>query len=387
MTEIIYIHTFPALIRSRTMKTVIKSINTTGVAIFILLSILLLPLLANAALEIKSPDGNSSIKFGILGQVQAESLTTPDGEATSKDLYLRRARILLGGNIIENLSFFMETDSPNLGKVGNSATGATAKGSSDAYIQDAFVTYTISNEFKVDAGMMLLPLSHNAGQSAASLLGIDYGPYSFLWSAPTESRVGRDYGLQARGYLGDNHFEYRLGVFQGVRGVNSTNPERIMARVVYYPFQAETGFFYAGSYLGEKKVLGIGMSLDHQDDYTAYGTDIFLDLPLANKDVVTAQVDFTHYDGGTFITAIPKQNVIFAEAGYYFQALKIEPFVQVNYENMTSESLSDKHFMQAGLAYYIKGQNLNVKLGIGQFGGDGIKNQTQVLLRMQAYIF
>ena len=369
------------------MKTVIKSINTTGVAIFILLSILLLPLLANAALEIKSPDGNSSIKFGILGQVQAESLTTPDGEATSKDLYLRRARILLGGNIIENLSFFMETDSPNLGKVGNSATGATAKGSSDAYIQDAFVTYTISNEFKVDAGMMLLPLSHNAGQSAASLLGIDYGPYSFLWSAPTESRVGRDYGLQARGYLGDNHFEYRLGVFQGVRGVNSTNPERIMARVVYYPFQAETGFFYAGSYLGEKKVLGIGMSLDHQDDYTAYGTDIFLDLPLANKDVVTAQVDFTHYDGGTFITAIPKQNVIFAEAGYYFQALKIEPFVQVNYENMTSESLSDKHFMQAGLAYYIKGQNLNVKLGIGQFGGDGIKNQTQVLLRMQAYIF
>ena len=367
------------------MKKVIKTAGGAGIAIVFLISIFLLPMQADAALEIKSPDGNSSIKFGILGQFQAESLTTTDGKATSKDLYLRRFRVLLGGNIMENLSFFAETDNPNLGKVGNSATGA--KGISDTYIQDAFMTYSVKDEFKVDAGMMLLPLSHNAGQSAASLLGIDYGPYSFLWSAPTESRVGRDYGIQARGYLSNNHFEYRLGVFQGVRGVNSTNPERIMARVVYYPFQAETGFFYAGSYLGEKKVLGIGMSMDHQDDYTAYGTDIFLDYPLANKDVVTAQVDFTHYDGGAFITAIPNQNVIFAEAGYYFQALKIAPFVQVNYENMTSESLSDKHFMQAGLAYYIKGQTLNVKLGVGQFGGDNLKNQTQILLRVQAFMF
>jgi len=369
------------------MEKIIKTAGVAGIGLFILLSIFLLPFQANAQLEIKSSDGNSSIKFGLLGQFQAESLTTPDGSATSKDLYLRRFRVLLGGNLMEKVSYFVETDSPNLGKVGNSATGATAKGESDVYIQDAYMTYNYSDEFKVDAGMMLLFLSHNAGQSAASHLGIDYGPYSFLWSAPTTSRVGRDYGIQARGYLADNHFEYRVGVFQGVRGVNSTNPFRVTARAVYYPFQAESGFFYAGSYLGEKKVLGIGMSFDQQDDYNAYGADIFLDYPLANKNVVTAQLDCTNYDGGDFITAIPKQNVIFAEAAYYFHASKFAPFVQVNYDNMDSESLNDKHFMQAGLAYYIKGQKLNVKLGVGRFGGDHLEDQTQVLLRLQAFMF
>jgi hypothetical protein len=199
--------------------------------------------------------------------------------------------------------------------------------------------------------------------------------------------VGRDYGVQARGYLGGNHFEYRLGVFQGLRGENSTNPFRITARAVYYPFQHESGFFYSGTYFGEKKVLAVGMSLDHQDGYNAYGADVFLDYPLANKDVITAQVDYTEYDGGDFIAAIPKQSVIFAEAGYYFQALKFGPFVQVNYDDMDSESFNDKHFMQVGLAYYIKGQTLNVKLGFGKFGGDNLEDQTQVLFRVQVFMF
>ena len=369
------------------MEKIIKSAGLAGIAVFVLISVFLLPMRADAQLELKSADGKSSIKFGILGQVQAESLTTPDGSETSKDLYLRRFRILVGGNIMDKLAFFAETDNPNLGKVGNSTSGATTKGESDTYIQDAFFTYNHSDEFKVDAGMLLFPVSHNAGQSAASLLGIDYGPYSFLWSGPTTSRVGRDYGMQARGYLGDNHFEYRAALLQGVRGVNSTNPLRIAARAVYYPFQHESGFFYSGSYLGDKKVLGVGISLDTQDDYKAYGADIFLDYPLASKDVVTAQFDYTHYDGGDFITAIPKQDVVFAEAAYYFQDLKIAPFVQVNYEEMDSDLLNDRHFMQAGLAYYIKGQTLNIKLGIGRFGGDNLEDQTQVLLRMQAFMF
>lgn len=281
----------------------------------------------------------------------------------------------------------MDTESPNLGKVGNSAAGAIAKNAGDAFLSDAFGTYTISDELKIDAGMMLLPLSHHAEQSAASLLGIDYGPYTFIWCDPTTSRLGRDYGIQARGYLGNNHLEYRLGVFQGLRGENSTNPERITARVVYYPFQNEPGYFYGGSYLGERKVLGLGISVDHQSDYTACGADVFFDYPLANKDAITVQVDYTRYNGGDFITTLQKQDVIFAEAGYYFQKTKLAPFVQVNYENFDDKTLNDKHFMQAGLAYYIKGQTLNVKLAAGKFGGEHLNNQTQILLRMQAFMF
>lgn len=369
------------------MKKIIKNFDAALAAVIILLSVFLLPIQAKAEWAIKSSDGTSLIKFGVLGQFQAETLTTPDGSSTSKDMYVRRFRICFGGNFMENLSFFVDTEDPGIGKVGNSATSATTKGASDTFLSDAFVTYRLSDELKIDAGMMLLPLSHHAEQGATSLLGVDYGPYTFIASDPTTSRLGRDYGMEARGYLANNHFEYRIGVFQGVRGVNSTNPERITARVVYYPFQNEPGYFYAGSYLGERKVLGIGVSVDKQSDYKAYCADVFLDYPLANKDVITAQVDYTHYDGGDFIKTLPKQNVIFGEAGYYFQKVNLAPFVQVNYENFDSETSNDKHFMQAGLAYYIKGQTLNVKLGVGRFGGDHIQNQTQVLLRMQAFVF
>ncbi len=347
---------------------------------------------AYAQLQITSPDGQASIKFGILSQFQAEALTTPNGNNTSMDLYVRRFRILFGGSIMKNLSFFAETDNPNLGKVGNSAAGATAKGAGDTYIQDAFMTYSFSEKFMIDGGMLLLPVSHNAEQSAASLLGIDYGPYTFTWSTPTGSRVGRDYGIEARGFLGENHFEYRAGVFQGYRGVNSLNPERITARVVWYPFQNEPGYFYAGTYVGARKILGIGVSLDHQSLYTAYGADLFYDYPLDNKDVPTVQVDYTHYDGGTFLPTIPKQSVVFAEAAYYFHDVNVAPFVQANYDNMNTSipgksGFANQHFIQGGLAYYVKGQNLNVKFGAGSCGGDGIHTQTQLLLRVQAFIF
>ncbi|MCL4512363.1 MAG: OprO/OprP family phosphate-selective porin [Bacteroidetes bacterium] len=345
---------------------------------------------AHAQLQITSPDGQTSIKFGILSQIQAEGLTTPDGKNMSTDIYIRRFRIILGGNIMKDLSFFVETDNPLLGKVGNSTTGE--KGASYTYLQDAFMTYSFSDEFMIDAGMLLMPVSHNSEQSAASLLGIDYGPYTFIWSVPTQSRVGRDYGVEARGFLGDNHFEYRAGLFQGLRGVNSLNPERITARVVWYPFQNEPGYFYAGTYMGARKILGIGVSLDHQSGYTAYGADLFYDYPLDNKDVPTVQVDYTNYDGGTFLPAIAKQSVIFAEAAYYFHDISFAPFVQANYDNFSNSipgriGLASQHFIQGGLAYYVKGQNFNIKLGVGQFGGDGFTNQTQILLRLQAFTF
>ena len=48
-----------------------------------------------------------------------------------------------------------------------------------------------------------------AAEEAASLLPIDYGPYTFANSAPTQSSVGRDTGIQARGYLANKRLEYR----------------------------------------------------------------------------------------------------------------------------------------------------------------------------------
>ena len=62
--------------------------------------------------------------------------------------------------------------------------------------------------------------------------------------------------------------EYRLAVSPGVRGVNAKNPLQVSARGVYYPWGAETGFFYGGTFQGTKQQAGIGGGFAVQDDAT-----------------------------------------------------------------------------------------------------------------------
>ncbi len=93
---------------------------------------------------------------------------------------------MFGGKVAERWTFFFETDSPNVGKsLGDRTSNPTgAKDAGNIYIQDAYVTYNQADWLKVDAGMMLIPLGHNHNQSAAMLLPVDYGAYSFTEGSP-----------------------------------------------------------------------------------------------------------------------------------------------------------------------------------------------------------
>ncbi len=255
---------------------------TAAVAV-LLLSVAVSP--AAAQWQLESKDGTSSIKFGVLIQPQAELLETADQEATSTNLFVRRLRLVVGGALGEHWSFFFETDSPNLGKTNPNAGVGTPglKDQGDLYVQDAYLTYSRGQAFKVDAGMMMLPHSRHGTQSAATLLAVDYGPYTFLDSGPGGERVGRDYGVQLRGYPAGQKLEYRLAVSQGVRGPEARNPLRITGRAVYYPFGAETGFFYGGTFQGTKRQLGVGGGFDVQEDASIYSADFFFETPLFDK--------------------------------------------------------------------------------------------------------
>jgi hypothetical protein len=249
---------------------------------------------AGAQWQVSSEGGKSSIRFGVLLQPQAEWVGIGQGETgdTSQNVFVRRARILIGATINEHLSFFLETDNPNFGKQVTSTN--TDLKQEDMFIQDVIVTWTQTSAFQIDMGKMLLPLSHNHQQGAGTLLAVDYGLYTFNATPHTDSHVGRDYGFQLRGYPLNRHLEYRLGVFQGTRGADATNPLRTIARVVWYPFDAETGFFYSGTAFGARRILALGASYDQQGDYNTYAADVFWDWPVAGGDAVTAQVDYMH---------------------------------------------------------------------------------------------
>jgi hypothetical protein len=358
-----------------------------GQAFWLLVSVLMMQVTlagsANAEWKIESEDGSTSIKFGFLAQMRGESLDQIDGETTRQDLYFRRLRILFGGKISEKWGFFFETDSPNLGK----GTADGNKDAGDIFIQDFFFTYNHSNAFKIDFGAILIPLSHNSQQSAASLLPTDYGPYSFLNSGPTDSRVGRDYGVQFRGYLGGDHFEYRAGVYQGRRGENGDNDFRYVGRIVFYPFEADKGFYYTGTTLGQKQILALGAGIDHQEDYDAYSLDLFWDQPIGDLGGLTLQVGGTHYDGGDIFSELPEQDQLLVELGYYFANLKLQPMAAYYARDFESAERNDESQLLLGLGYYFKGHNRVLKFSYTDISTDNLPDRDQFILQLQIFMF
>jgi hypothetical protein len=369
------------------MRASIRLILTAGVTT-LLLSGSALP--AAAQWQTESKDGKASIKLGFLIQPQLELLETVDQEATSTNLFIRRLRLLVGGALGEHWAFFFETDSPNLGKA-NPNPGASipgAKDQGDIYVQDAYVTYSQGMAFKIDAGMIMLPHSRHGTQSAATLLAIDYGPYTFLDSGPGGERVGRDYGVQLRGYPSGQKFEYRLAVSQGVRGDQATNPLRVTGRAVYYPFGAETGFFYGGTFQGTKRQLGLGGGFDVQEDATIYSADAFFETPVLDKQQgFTVQFGWMRYDGGGFLPALPKQDAFLVEAGYHVWNHRLTPFVQYQARSFASTAVPDQNTIQAGVAWWLAGHQRNLKFSAGRLHTDGLPDRTQMLVQLQFFYF
>ena len=335
---------------------------------------------ANAAWELASEDGSSSIKFGYLAKLRAESIDPATGP-TQQNLFFRRLRLLAGGKLNEKWSFFFETDSPNLGK----GASASAK-KPDFYIQDFVVTYKPNSDaFMLDVGMLLQPVTYNSNQSAVSLLAPDYNPTSFVWNCCLDTNVGRDYGVRARGYLANDKLEYRLAVLSGARGADQDNSFRIFGRVMYNFFEPMKGLFYTGTTLGKKRLLSIGASVDTQEDYQTTSVDFFFDQPLGGN-AVTVQGSWSNVDGDVFLPTLLEQTNTTLEAGFYLGQSKLMPFVQ--YANQDFDgTTADVEYTMFGINYFFRGFNGNVKFSYGKRDPDGGSSTDTIWLQLQAFSF
>lgn len=361
---------------------------------------------ATSPLKIEGKDG-TSIRLGVLLQPQFQALNSPNSalNSYSYNLYVRRARVLVGGTLFDKMEFFVETDYPNLFLDSNSGTAADPnfqKSTPGMNVQDAFVTYKAFGDFvKVDAGYMLPPMAHNALQGAGTLYSWDYFGYTFTHNAAFASSgnaVGRDAGVQLRGLVVDKHIEYRVGLFQGLRenqtatDVAARNFFRATGRLQINLLDAETGMFYAGSYLGAKKILSIGGSADIQDKYKYFAGDVFVDMPLG-PGVVTGQINLAHWDGGTFIPALIKQTALMGEAGYAIADIRVSPIVRAEKRWGTTgatpaETVADEYRIAGGIAYWPYGHNTNIKAFYTHVKTDGAaRGYNQMNLQWQLYVY
>ncbi|HEY0466082.1 MAG TPA: hypothetical protein VGC79_17850, partial [Polyangiaceae bacterium] len=318
--------------------------------------------------KIENKNGSATLKVGLLVQPQFEALGSPNAahDGTSVNLFVRRTRLLVGGTLFKNFEYFFETDSPNLFRgdtnIVGGATPSEGTGQKTGFgigVQDAMATWKAYEDYlKFDAGYMLTPGSHNSLQGAGTLLGVDYFTNTFnhqnAFNNAGGAPAGRDAGIEVRGLLLDNHIEYRAGLFQGLRKpgtaapmgggtgeVASQNMFRFAGRLQFNILDAETGFFYAGTYRGKKKILSLGAALDMQSEYHHWAVDGFLDMPLG-KGALTAQVNFNKWNGGNFV-ALANQTAIAAEAGYMF-AYPIGPIVKFEQQNFANSDASSTRY-------------------------------------------
>jgi hypothetical protein len=369
------------------------------------------PPAAPGGLKIDGKD--ASVKLGFLAQPAYEYLSrTASQDEQYSTFFLRRARLLVGMSLGTQFELFFDTESANLGRGGGPTAAAGLPGGGTAAtvgmsVQDVIVTWKPMDEFKLDAGLLLIPLSHNGLQGATTLYGWDYFAFSFQQISGLLNYVGRDTGVQARGLV-QKHLEYRLGLFTGRRApapaavMGVTPPRqsqaamRLAARVQYNVFDAESAFFYGGTYGGTKHILSFGAGVDVQKDYMAVAVDGFMDWPVG-PDTVTWQFDFVHYQDGTGADAwagIAKQNDLMVEGGYRLGAFQISPIVRFEMAKMETPIATSPNVTRfgVGLAWWYMNHNANVKLFYTLVKPEAdmvttLSSYNQINLQTQFYVF
>jgi hypothetical protein len=313
--------------------------------------------------------------------VQARAEWQRGSGTTVQNLFLRHLRLLAGGRARRSFTFFIGTDTPNMGK----AMADGTKNNASMGIYDAWVTYESRDAFKLDIGLLGTPNSHNSIQSISGMLASDFGPYSFVSTPPTGAKAGRDYGVEARGYVLGHHVEYRAGAFQGFRGDKGDHELRYLARVVVDAYQAERSVYYAGTSLGTRRNFALGASADHQEHYNSAGVDLFFDHPLANGDGVSVQGDVVRYNGGRTFASFPWQDTWLGELGYFSKVTRLTPFIQVAAQRFAVDSIPDQRQAVAGLAWFVAGHKLNLKAAIGRLHRAGAPSSSLFQLTFQSF--
>jgi phosphate-selective porin O/P len=382
------------------------------------LALVLLPEAARAQVVVKAND-TVAFRLGFLVQPSVDSLQDPVSQGYSQNLFLRRVRLLAAGSLAKDVSFFFETENSRLGSAGTSGVKNINTG---FLVLDAFGEWRVfgNDQFILDLGKLVIPLSRNSLQSVSTALSLDAGTFTFQQVAGTQSDAGRDVGIQLKSYLADDHLEFRGGLFEGLRapsdsrGAGSRNSPRWVGRLVYNFFDTEKGYIPFGTNLGKRKILAIGGGYDTQGTYGAYAGDFMIDWPIGPTDAVngqnalTAHVDYIHFDGGCglisagtratrcLIPTLTDQDEIFTDLGYYFVDLELQPFVRFEWNGFVDDidHGKDSRRYMGGFNYYIAQQNFKVTGAYERIVPNAVgaatwkqKNTNHFVLQLQFFYF
>jgi len=365
-------------------------------ALVCLLTPLSKPLMAGAKFEINE---DFTIDLGFRLQtlyLSTEKDMDDDGYFdTYSEFKVRRGRIRLKGYVTDTFFVFLQTE-----LTGTDGTGL------DVRMVDAYIKTKFTPMFELITGLNLAPSSRQNLTSSGALLCLDrpgmvyksltWGTRS-LYALANKTFSDADAGLRgdvavrdlgatlfgATDFSDDFHFKYYLAVNEGVQPADKDN-KRYTGRVQFNIWDAEGGYYNSATYLGKKKTIGIGVSLDSQKcvelgsesegiadmDYQFYTVDVFAELPFGESNCFTLEAAYENLDLNDISTVLNSQG-----NGYYVQAAvlfgKWQPWVL--YEKWDSDCPSGTgtyDSYRVGMSYYLLGHNAAIKIGYEQWNAE-----------------
>jgi len=335
---------------------------------------------------------NFGIRPGVLIQAWTEALQDRVKKTNGEDgdyqlnTYIRRARFFVAGTVFKQMTYLVLLEAADLGRT----LPAGGKNFDGIFrVSDAYLSFNFHPAITVQAGLMLLPFCRNILQSVTTYNSLDILTTSATFLTATQTSALRDTGLQLKGRFLDEHLEYRVGMFQGIRQASDQmgaaagkNFFRFTGYLQANFLDAEPGpYVFDGRYFGRRTVLGISGGFDYQklrggaDAYLGLSAAVFANFPLNGDpkdggDEISGLVQFLHFDPGTTLPVPPtpggvaKQGDIAAELSYYNKGLHASVFGKYEQRINSDDAFkaANLQIIGGGLKYFFAEAAANVTL-------------------------
>jgi hypothetical protein len=316
----------------------------------------------------------SKIELNAWAQAWYQRVGEAQQEVRLNDFMLRRVYFSLKGERGQRLGFFAHLAADRLGQQGLDDPGV-GLGSGIA-LRDAWLSFNLSEAFKVQAGRMYVPLTRNYGTTSTK--GMLTADLPFLQGGIRggifyPSKVGRDDGLTLWGQPFRGRLQYRLMVAEGLEGAKNPDDNlRLVGRLSLNLLEPETGWFNKGTYLGQKKVLALGLGFDAQQglalagaaiqDSRVWTADLFLDHPVKTG-AATVEASYSRIGHAaqahnlSALAAGDDAGTGYVQAGYLFPQRmgpgRLQPYLR--YEAIAVDQKPGTVFYSGGFNYFAEG--------------------------------
>ena len=201
-----------------------------------------------------------------------------------------------------------------------------------------------------------------------------YGPYYANDWAPyadgvadfyPDVAIGRDNGIAYWGQFGI--LKVQVGAFDG-ESVNSAVADKsklvTAARLTLDFWDPEPGYYFNGTYYGEKDLLAVGIAAQNQDSKSTYSVDGLMEKKLAGLGTVTVEAEYNKDNG---LTGTTDSDGWYGLGSYLFPQVigygKIQVLGKYSQKTVDSVPFEDKiKTSEVNLNYIIKSFSARVGL-------------------------